>query len=104
MSLTYYIYKITDKQDANEYYIGSTVNINTRKAHHKKNVTNKVSRTYWCKIYQYIRAKGGWNNFEFEVLETGQYVDKKEIKQKEQEYITRFNPTLNSVRACKKTI
>jgi len=104
MSLTYYIYKITDKEDANEYYIGSTINISTRKSHHKKSTTNRVSKKYWCKIYQYIRANGGWDNFEFEVLESGQYIDRKEIKQKEQEWINKLNPTLNSVRACKKTI
>lgn len=104
MSLTYYIYKITDKEDANEYYIGSTVNISTRKSHHKKSTTNRVSKKYWCLLYQYIRANGGWDNFDFEVLETGQYIDKKEIKQKEQEYIDRYNPSLNTVRAYRKDI
>ena len=40
--MKYYIYKIIDKNNNEEFYIGSTNNFSSRKSHHKKNVNNKV--------------------------------------------------------------
>ena len=61
MSLTFSIYKITNNKDNSQFYIGSTIRISSRKAHHKKNCTNKVGKSYWCVLYQHIRANGGWD-------------------------------------------
>jgi hypothetical protein len=69
-------------------------------SHHKKNVRNKVGKLYWCKVYQYIRANGGWDNFTKDIIEAGTCSDCKFIKQKEQYYITLHKPTLNSISSC----
>jgi hypothetical protein len=102
--MKYYIYKIIDKNNNEEFYIGSTNKLSTRKSSHKKHVHNKVSKKYWCKLYQYIRANGDWENFDFIVLETGTCEDNNYYKQKEQEYIDKLKPTLNSISACVKKV
>jgi len=98
--MKYYIYKIYDNNNKEEFYIGSTKNFSSRMSHHKKNVRNKVGKLYWCKVYQYIRANGGWDNFTKDIIEAGTCSDCKFIKQKEQYYITLHKPTLNSISSC----
>ena len=98
--MKYYIYKIYDNNNKEEFYIGSTKNFSSRMSHHKKNVRNKVGKLYWCKVYQYIRANGGWDNFTKDIIEAGTCSDCKFIKQKEQFYITLHKPTLNSISSC----
>lgn len=98
--MKYYIYQIVDKNNPNEFYIGSTNCFSSRLSKHRKNAYNKCGKNYWCKLYQYIRAKGGWENFEFSILEAGICQEKINIKQKEQEYIEKLKPTLNSIKAC----
>ncbi len=95
--MKYYIYKIYNNNNKDEFYIGSTKNFSSRMSHHKKNVRNKVGKLYWCKVYQYIRANGGWDNFTKDIIEAGTCSDCKFIKQKEQFYITLHKPTLNSI-------
>ena len=98
--MKYYIYKIYNNNNKDEFYIGSTKNFSSRMSHHKKNVRNKVGKLYWCKVYQYIRANGGWDNFTKYIIEAGTCSDCKFIKQKEQYYITLHKPTLNSISSC----
>lgn len=102
--MKYYIYKITDSKNQEEFYIGSTNNISKRKSSHKKAVCNKTSKKYWLKVYQYIRANGGWTSFEVTILEAGTCEDSAYMKQKEQEYINKLKPTLNSVKALKEKL
>lgn len=98
--MKYWIYKIKClDNNIEEFYIGSTNKLSSRKSQHKKNVHNKVSKKYWCKLYQFIRANGDWVNFEIVVLETGECEVKEYIRQKEQEFINQLNPTLNSIKA-----
>jgi hypothetical protein len=64
---TYYIYKIYCNDDnVTDTYIGSTSNIASRKYNHKSrcNTQNKN-----LKVYEIIRANGGWNNWSFVVIE-----------------------------------
>ncbi len=99
--MKYYIYKIIDKNNEKEFYIGSTTRFSSRKSHHKKNTNNRVSKKYWCKLYQYIRANGNWDNFDMVIIEEGNSDDRNTIKQKEQEFINNLKPSLNSIKACK---
>jgi predicted GIY-YIG superfamily endonuclease len=99
--MKYWIYKITDKEEPLEFYIGSTNRFSSRKSHHKKNVNNKRSKKYWCKLYQYIRWREGFDNFEMSIIEQGECDDRLFIRNKEQEYINELNPTLNSIRVIK---
>lgn len=106
--MQYFIYKLFDKKNIDEFYIGSTTKISTRKAQHKKNTCNKSSKHYWTKLYQYIRANGGFENFEFVVLEEGECdpdgtptENKNYILKLEQSYINVLEPTLNVNKAKK---
>ena len=97
--MKFYIYKISEILDPTQFYIGSTVNLSRRKSHHKKNVTNKCGKLYWCKIYVYIRSKGGWINFKFEKIHEIDINIPSEGTNEEQAIIDLLKPTLNSIKS-----
>jgi hypothetical protein len=94
-----FIYRIQDNNDPEQFYIGSTLNLSRRKSHHKKNVRNKVGKLYWCKLYQYIRDKGGWDNFTFSKTHEIEINKLTEGTGFEQSIIDEFKPPLNSIKA-----
>ena len=96
MTQTITFYKIYCKEDPNQFYIGSTKNFSGRKSHHKKNVKNRSGKLYWCKLYQFIREKGGWDNFEMIRLYTDTFNTKEDRNHDEQCIINISNPPLNS--------
>lgn len=95
--MTYYIYKIYEKNINDIFYIGSTNNINKRKFSHKKNTNNKVSKKYNIKLYQYIRLCGGWDNFNMDIYEILDTNDKIECLKKECQLVKELKPQLNTV-------
>ena len=101
-TIKYYIYSISDKNNSNESYIGSTQHFVDRKSKHKKNVKNTRGKNYWCKLYKYIRRNGGWNNFDMVQLECGSTYSTGNIKDIEQSFIDQYKPTLNSKQASKR--
>jgi hypothetical protein len=88
-----HIYKIfcLDK-NINDFYIGSTSNINRRKREHKCRSFYKNSR-----LYRTIRNNGGWENWNVEILESLICNNKIEKLRKEKEYIKNLKPSLNIV-------
>jgi hypothetical protein len=60
----YYIYHIVDKVTRFIIYIGSTGDINHRFITHKSYCHNPNSSNYNQPIYQFIRAHGGFQNYE----------------------------------------
>jgi len=50
-----------------------------------------------CKLYETIRKNGGWQNWNMEILNFFNCVDRCEAKNKEQEYFILLNANLNSV-------
>jgi hypothetical protein len=98
-SFRYDIYKIVDKSNEHQFYIGSTLHFMSRKSKHKKNVNNTHSKSYNCLLYQYIRRNGGWKKFEMLSIENGNSYSKQEVKSIEQNYIDKYKPTLNKNRA-----
>jgi hypothetical protein len=96
-----FIYKLSNNNDPKEFYIGSTLNLSRRKSHHKKNVTNKRGKLYWCKLYLYIRENGGWANFTFTKIHEMDVESMSKCVEEEQAIINLLNPTLNSIRSCK---
>ena len=95
MPIKYTIYKITDNNNPEQFYIGSTKCFSRRKSHHKKNVTNKRGKRYWTKLYVYIRQNGGWDNFNMEAIQVSDYETKQEALRDEQTFINNLKPTLN---------
>ena len=86
------VYKITNTITG-DFYIGSSKNIKSRWKDHKCNSTWKQCPNN--PMYIDMR-KYGVDKFEFQVIEE---VEAEELKEKEQQFIERLNPTYNSNRA-----
>ena len=94
------IYRIYCKNpDIIECYIGSTKCFEDRFYTHKSACNTKHNKQYNLYLYKFIRENGGWDNFDREILEYYDCNNEEELKQKEQEYISRFEPKLNTYNA-----
>jgi hypothetical protein len=92
------IYKITCKDSAIiDVYVGHTTNFVQRKHAHKQSCKNIKSHNYKLKLYEVIRANGGWNNWKMEIINFFNCKDHYEARKKEQEYFISLNATLNSI-------
>ena len=86
------IYKITNTI-TNDFYIGSSKNIKSRWAHHKcQSVWNNNPNS---QLYQDMQ-KYGLDKFEFEILAE---VEIEKLKETEQEFIEKLQPTYNNINA-----
>ena len=95
MSLNY-IYKISCKdQGITDIYIGSTNDVRKRGRVHKSACYNDKVKDHNMRIYQYIRANGGWENWMVTVLEEFQCENKMYKTKKERSFIEQLQPTLN---------
>jgi predicted GIY-YIG superfamily endonuclease len=87
------IYKITCKDPLiTDIYVGHTTNFVQRRDEHKRGSIQNS-----CKLYEVIRANGGWTNWTMEIIHYFSCKDLKEAKTKEQEYFVALQATLNSV-------
>ena len=84
----YTIYKLF-KINSNDCYIGKTKDIYKRMALHKF-----YSKTSPYKLYNFMRANGGFENFTYEILETN--IAESEGVYKERYYFDIFQPNLNN--------
>ena len=84
------------QQSLADIYVGSCKDMRKRMITHKSNCYNEKRKEYNLKVYQFIRANGGWSNFVMEEIDT---CDVERLYQMEQEYIDKLNPSLNSQRA-----
>ena len=74
-------------------YIGSTSDYKTRCAHHRGDCYNQNNKNYNIRLYKYIREKGGFDNFEFRILQ--EISDKSKLRTAEREYMQKYSPELN---------
>lgn len=94
------IYLIKHKTcDDKKVYVGSTINLKQRINQHRKNCNNKKNKNYKNKLYQYLRENGGFNQYEFIILECYVYNFKRELLCKEDDYIKMYDNNLNQLRA-----
>jgi hypothetical protein len=92
------IYKIICKDPTiTDIYVGHTVNFPQRKLSHKQNCININSQSHHCKVYDFIRTHGGWDNWKMLTINTFECKNQYEARQKEQEYFILLNATLNSI-------
>jgi hypothetical protein len=92
------IYKITCREKlVTDIYVGHTVDFVKRKNAHKLSCTHSKYKNHNCKVYQVIRANGGWTNWKMDIINVFDCKDLSEAKQKEQEYFISLNATLNSI-------
>ena len=83
-----YIYGIYHEN--NLKYIGSTTNFKGRLWRHKYSCYNVNDSHYNQQIYQYIRANGKWEDFEFKIIDIYYSITKKLLNNIEGEYIKYF--------------
>jgi hypothetical protein len=92
------IYKITCKNKTiTDVYVGHTTNFVQRKHAHKQNCINNKTTNYRCKLYEVIRANGGWPNWKMEIINFFKCADHYDARKKEQEYFVALGATLNSI-------
>ena len=92
------IYKIQHKEKKELFYIGHTTNFDSRKSQHKLSVLTKTG-----KLYEAIRAYGGWNNFEMVPVREANCKNRIEALIEEQRSMDELRATLNSKPAYKET-
>ena len=94
------IYLIKHKTcDDKKVYIGSTTNLKKRINKHRYDCNNEKSKNYNLKLYQYIRENGGFNEYEFIILECYVCNFKHELYDREDDYIKIYPNNLNTQRA-----
>ena len=90
------IYKIYCKdENIKDFYIGSSKDLYDRMRVHKSMCYNENVSGYSLKIYEFIRENSDWGNFNVEIVEYYPCKNEKELKQREQYYIKKYEPTLN---------
>ena len=99
------IYKIfCDDKKITDEYIGYTTNFTHRKNYHKNTCKNDANIKHNNILYETIRKYGGWDNWNMEKIATFNLPNQNAAKQKEQEYINMFKPTINNDTICNETV
>ena len=92
------IYSLSCKdKNVLEFYIGSTHDEKEREINHK-DCNNKNREKYNYKVYQFIRANGGWENWIFKVIQEFPCENKIQLRIREQYHYDLLHPELNMVR------
>jgi len=76
-------------------YVGSTANFNKRKNCHK-NACTYDTKKYDIKLYNTIRANGGWDNFKMIEIGKAEQLTKREAEQIEEEYRIQLKANMNT--------
>ena len=95
------IYAIHHKSDLEltNPYIGSTFNFDERMRDHKSDCYNFNRRNYNYKLYQHIRANGGWDCYDVKIIEYYDCKDKDELRKREDEVMLLYSNRLNTFRS-----
>lgn len=92
------IYKIVCKDlSITDCYVGSTTNFTKRKCHHKNSCNNINDKAYNYNVYNFIRAKCGWENWDMIEIEKYPCNDFNEALKRERYWIETLKATLNKV-------
>ena len=96
MSQVGFVYKLCCiDPEIKEIYVGSTKNLRVRKSDHKRNCNNENKKEYNFNVYQFIRANGGFSNFDIIQLERVEFNTRHELHARERHYIELLKATLN---------
>jgi hypothetical protein len=96
----YSIYKIFCKNpEVKDIYVGSTSQLKDRIKTHRTTVNNPNNPHSGYKLYTTIKANGGWDNWNVEVLEEMENVAKIDARKKEEEWSKQLGATLNTWKA-----
>ena len=90
------MYKIVCKDlTITELYVGHTSNFRVRKNSHKSICNNENSQGYNLKVYTYMRANGGFENFSMIEIEKFPCKDLNEAEARERYWIETLKANLN---------
>tara|TARA_R110001632_G_scaffold82407_1_gene182919 strand:+ start:281 stop:829 length:549 start_codon:yes stop_codon:yes gene_type:complete len=90
------IYQIICKdENIKDIYIGSTTNFKRRMIQHRDSVDNYKSRKHKYKLYTFIRAHGGWQNWIMKPIIHYSCLNKMEVAEHERFYYDSLKPSLN---------
>ena len=90
------MYKIVcNDLNIKDLYVGSTTNFCMRKSSHKGRCCNEKDKKYHYKVYQFIRANGGWGNWSMLEIEKFTCNDSNEAHTRERFWIETLQSTLN---------
>jgi hypothetical protein len=65
-----FVYKLVCKDvNATEVYVGSSTSLRNRRSGHKSGCNNVNDKRYNFRVYQHIRANGGWDNWQLLPIE-----------------------------------
>jgi hypothetical protein len=93
------VYKIVCKNvEISEIYVGSTTEYGERKIYHIWTCNNPNSERYNLKVYQFIREHGGFENWDFIVVEKYPCENDVEKRQREMYWCDTLHSTLNTNR------
>ena len=92
-----HVYKLVCKDvTATEIYVGSSSSLRNRRANHKSACSNENWKSYNLPVYQYIRANGGWDNWQLLPIERVEFDFKFELHDRERHHMEALHATLNS--------
>jgi len=94
MTTTIYMIYCKD-EEVKDFYIGSTKNYAHRKNGHIRGCYNEKSLIYNYYLYRFIRRNGGFDNWNFKILNQTDFHDRTMKFRQEQCYIDLMKPTLN---------
>ena len=83
-----------------EIYIGSSTNTKQREKNHKRNCNNEKNKKHYnLRVYTFIRANGGWNNWKLVIIEENFPCENaSQMRAKERYHYDLLKPQLNMVR------
>ena len=92
-----FYYKIVCKTtNITDLYVGQTSQFNRKKHAHSYNCSNPSAKYYDLKLYVFIRANGGWNNWQMEIIEECVLNSTIEYRKRKRHWIDLLNSNLNS--------
>ena len=90
------IYKIVcNDPNVKDCYIGSTCNLYKRKSQHKTVCHNEKYKNYNLRVYDCIRANGGWGNWSVIQIEAYPCNSKRELELRERHHLEELKANLN---------
>jgi hypothetical protein len=90
------IYKICcNDVSITDCYVGSTCNFTRRKCAHKCGCNSITNKSYNLNVYTFIRANGGWENWNMVQVEAYEAKDKRDLETRERFHMEQLNSSLN---------
>lgn len=94
-----YFYRIVCKDlNVKDCYVGHTTNFIKRKSKHKQDCNIETNKAYNTPVYKFIRANGGWENWDMILIEECCCKDTLEAEAKERNHMETLGATLNKYR------